>query len=51
MLKDAGIPPMQFCEKNVREGASVFWMKSHRDNTPPVYHTKIFSSSKYRKKE
>ena len=35
MLKDTGIPPMQFREKNVFEGASVFRIKSHKDNTPP----------------
>lgn len=34
MLKDIGIP-YAILRKNVRGGASVFWMKSHRDNTPP----------------
>lgn len=34
MLKDTGIPPYAISLKNVCEGASVFNMKSHRDNTP-----------------
>ena len=50
MLKHIGISPLQFCEKTC-EGASVFHLKRLKDNTPPVYNTKIFSSSKYRKKE
>ena len=28
-------PPYAISRKNVFEGASVFHMKSHRDNTPP----------------
>lgn len=36
MLKDIGIPPMQFREKTCVRGASVFRMERHRDNTPPV---------------
>ena len=27
--------PYAISRKNVCEGASVFWMKSNRDNTPP----------------
>lgn len=35
MLKNTGIPPYAISRKNVCEGASVFGMKSNRDNTPP----------------
>lgn len=36
MLKDTGIPPMQFCEKTCVRGASVFKIRRPRDNTPPM---------------